>query len=1511
MTWRSRATTLALTFALAAPAAAQLAPDARVQPPNLAPPSRGDVSGAFASLSWGADALARGSVTLDSPLEVPEERGALRAGVLPTYAPERGQGEWGMGWGASLTIERFRPSGTIDYETDLFASPWGVLHEGDDGYWYPAGLRARVRVARGAGAWVATTEEGEVFVFGADAAVEAPGLGVHTWYLTSVEAPNGERTTLSYEDGIGRRYLAEVRWGGRGAERQYRMRFTREPVPIPITSYRFGAPQVLDERVTGVEVAVRSPDAARPDDPARDGFALRWRYALGYEDSPSGAAFHLSTLQRTFASGASEPVQRFAYGRPEAVLAESSLEPLPALDSYLAYAGQAGIQPDEVAFVDLELDGRLELEHRDELLLFRQEGDEWISEPLPPRDGTEDPRCRPAAGAPSAPRTLLPLHVGRTEPSVVVTRRRGASTEIAVCDRAGHLEAERRVSGGFELGANTRMTDLNRDGAPDIVRVERGRVQVLANESGEAGVAFRPLPRQTLRPAFEPTATWAHDVNGDGLVDLIGRSSGALYVWYGLGGHVFAEEAERLPLRLYGGREITDLRWFSLTFTDTNQDGLVDIVLGYGRWLYLFTNRGDHFAQRAVPAFGEITTNVGLPVAVDLEGRGEEQIVVIEGLRAEAITLSRPETGLLVRADDGKGGVVELAWERAPATPGIVRRPPLLVGMEVRAVGEAPWAHRYTFAGARFHGEGRFLLGFEEVTRVGAHGRETARFHHDDDVQGVPLGGSRTDDREPGLVRRWEADFEEARYAGLRWLRPSTRTRELVDGGARWRVESRAIRRWDDLCPVEIATSGPHGTRIESVERARLAGLGDAPHCLPAETRTRGVHPGRGELDFEHAVSFERLPSGAPTSVRVRGGGEELELQRITYDGAERPVEIAEAGKGTTTLRWDARFERLRALTAPDGVVTEVRVDGVTDRVLRLEEDRGRTWTRHFRFDALEHLAAQWDDVGEGDAARPDRTFVHRFAEGTRPARIVERTLAGEGHTEVAAILSAAGFEMATLKRIPEGWAVGAVTTRDRGAATEARRYRGTWEGALEALDLEALAAESDALGAEEQSTLGHPLIEERVIQEAADGSLVRQERAFQRALGVDGLVSERVEGGAVTERRVEDGAGRPVALEDGAGRRTELAYDALGRLVDVRLPDGVTTRSIRYDGLGRPAEVRHDDIGSLRYAYDDAGRLRSKAWRDARGEPTRRVDIERDAIGRVLAETHSDPSGRAATYLRVWDGDGAVGQRGRLSATSGPGYTRREVFDPAGRRVAAEVVLDGWRTVRLEEAWYDDGSLRRRTRTVLAGEMVLEETTREHLLDAHGRLREVRVDGESLFTLQYDAEDKLLAATFEDGTVVVPSFDATTRRMRGHTVETEAWTFSLDTQLDARGQVRAEQIELGAGGMSLATYDVGYGYDAAGFLASSTTDAGADYGYGYDANGLLEEVTRDGAADPLGAGAGTLERAGHVYRLDDAGRRPRIGNCGRRPRSRKRGRGRQGPGGRPSRYSPAAAADP
>ena len=353
----SRRTTgvASLLALLGATATATAAPfeDRLVQAPTLRAPERGSLAGALSRTAFGPGDLARGTFGLPLPIAAPDVRGPLLARVIPGYSTEAGLGEWGMGWAADLSLRRFRLGGEVDVAVDEFTSPWGRLVAVDDGYHYPTGAAPMTRLSRtAAGGWLVETGDGIRYRFEPADAVTTP-RGTYAWQLSRVDNLLGDSTTLTWtRNASGRPFLSAVRWGGRGDSTAYRMTFDYEAVTTPWVSFAPGVAHVLDKRVRQINVAVKNGAA----------YTTRWSYTLGYQASPTGPAFYLTSVQRTMASGQREPALRYDYDLGGEHRAAVAFHPIAALDSVFATYGAAAILPSQSAGVDLEQDGLSDLE---------------------------------------------------------------------------------------------------------------------------------------------------------------------------------------------------------------------------------------------------------------------------------------------------------------------------------------------------------------------------------------------------------------------------------------------------------------------------------------------------------------------------------------------------------------------------------------------------------------------------------------------------------------------------------------------------------------------------------------------------------------------------------------------------------------------------------------------------------------------------------------------------------------------------------------------------------------------------------------------------------------------------------------------------------------------------------------------------------------------------------------------------------------------------------------------
>lgn len=1452
---------LAGTMTQLLPASAQTFSDFLVQPPRLAAPERGSVAGELSRLGFEPGNLARGDYNLPMPIALPSGRGAPLVGVVPSYAPGHGQSEWGMGWQLDLSVRRSAIVGDIDPAGEEFVSPWGRLVKRSDGSYAPTGAAPSVALHQVNGGWEAVTGDGSRFTF---AATDVVANG-HAWMLSRVDGVLGDSTVLSYvRNTSGRPFLSAVEWGGRGNVRQYRLELEHETLTIPFEDYRAGVLLTLDRRVRMARVRVRS---------AAGTFETGWTYQLDYTMSPRGAAFYVTGLTRRNRVGVAEPTQRYSYDFGDTTLATAAMTDVPALSAVLAAKGGSALQPDKSTGLDVEDDGLVDFEiARDQSLVHRQ-GSVFTVEPLA-SDPAAIVQCRQPESSGNAPRVLARMTGDATELKVFRTITNGATStsRMLVCNRAGVPEFDQQMPGEWGLSPTRHLVDLNNDHRPDLIRVFSRGYQVAENTSDETGYRFVIHPVRTLTDSFTPNSSWVHDMNGDGQGDLVMRFSSSVAVWYGLGQFRFTPTARFITFKSISGTTVNDLAQRQLTFVDVNRDGLMDVMTTRGRLLGLHINDGRLLKEVLVPGLAAMSWDFGVPVIADVTGGGNIELLLVQGIQAKAIDLSTPATGLLVSADDGKGTVARFGYGRSAPTPGIRQRTTVLASLTLESSGYDTVSAGYTYGLPVLHSLGKHLVGFASVDKQSPLVTEHVAFLNNDDVAGVRALSETTDDRTPGIVRFSREQYADITLDAVRWLRPTlveTGYRNSA-GGIRLATTTQHVTYERDICPTVVTTTTPTGQLTTSTTLASIATIPDELHCLPETQRLLGTH-GDSTLNFNYLVGLERNQVGQVTRVTQFGPTmPALVLQEVGYNTEHRVTTVGAPGRGTTIATYDG-FGRLSSMTDPVGVVTQVdETDPVSDSVLALATLRpNASMTSYFRYDGRDRLASSWDDLLGGTEATPLTAYTYQDATHTAPGRIDSQVLAdvvGNLSRRAIALLGADGEPLVAGTWLGGHYALEPTTISVRNTLTKRSAFAGVIvDAALSAISSADLRALGTPLVETVAAGFGHTVQTTTTQQQAVVGVVTSE-----LVLGSTELVTRVHQPGGFTAESAADAAGRLVRKTDETGVIHRYTYDALGRLVRVATPDGAQT--LAFDNLGRPAHITRAGLGAVTYAYDPVSSLPvRKQYIDASGVLVDASNTTYDASGRAVAIVQQ--AGLAISTI-AFDYDGqlgtgsAPGQLGRLSHVGGEGWDRRTLFDPAGRPYQQNVRLAGWRDVTNDIIYRADGSVASDTLTIAdtAGTVRLG-VTKETELDSLGRISELRIDGAILYTLTYDAENRLARADFTSGESITFDYDPVTHRRTGYVVAAPLSSGSVQWEHDERGLIAAETYAHDA-----TTRRRAYGYDGRGMLTGAVT--GFDVAsYSYTASGLPDSVTDQLGTRSVHRVGGQLTVNGVTYTWDAAGR--------------------------------------
>lgn len=1062
--------------------------------------------------------------------------------------------------------------------------------------------------------------------------------------------------------------------------------------------------------------------------------------------------------------------------------------------------------------------------------------------------------------------------------------------------RVGGGRTPRRFGGG---GGRVRQADLDGDRRMDLVRTSLGGRQLSVWFCLETGGYSEEVVWQCPEGCdFRQAGTLLRDVTGDGLADLVWLGSGAVRVAPGLGFGRFAG-VRRL---FYPGR--SSLRRedrLRARLVDVTGDGLSDLVVEprAGRRLRVAVNRGGAELGPWVTVAGPPPVSAGASKTrwADMTGDGAVDYVRLEdaggGPRVTVVDVLRAlgaetKPNLLSRVDNGRGLVSEIAYTtaaaqmsaaRAAGRPWRTRVPHAVV--VVASVRETVYPQsaaeetRYVYRDGIYAEARHEYRGFETVdtVSVGEAGRHPTgvtrtRFERGDDHAGLQ-----------GLARlvtvmdgsgRLHSETETA------WSRPPRalrfRSGEAVSHFAHPRRVVSRLYAADGSSPVTRQTRHVYddaGNLVLAVEDGVVDASG-AP-VDPGMRRTRLA---------EYIVDESRWLLRAPRREAVRDAGGVVQSETLYYydDEGFDPGRFGSISRGLLTMtrrRVSSGDGGPGALSSGGDWITDARhrYDGFGNRVLtagalarvdaegRFSASSGN-WSR-FAIDPVWRSRVVGETVVVDASTRLthrveyDRDFglptAHTEAAGarTRYAYDAFGRLSAIWHADDAPDLPSVRYRYAVGVEVPGGGRVSWVDSLlldapasadgGDGAYFVSRRFLDGKDRALYTkLEGGAGSAPGPAGAATGDAGAGSP---GAVVTGVA--SFTRRAAAFETLMPC----ASPGAGDAFAWENPHDPSWRCSWLIDGSWRRYDFAeapktrrtYDAFGREVETRLPDG-EVRRIRY----RPLEQRMEDekavrgaASALTYEYDGFDRLAAMVEEphlDAQGRPTGtrrrwRTTYGYDAADRLVSIRDSEGSERRARYDLL----------GRVVAVEHPGFGRLGfAYDGASRLVR------GWDGAGRETAYDYDG----------AGRLRLVRSSLSPESGAGGGAVP------SVVRYTYDVSRPGYLARVEDGLGVE------------------------ELEYDARGRVTRTRRRLspGLGGAELT---VAERYDAMDRPVSRTFPDGDRLRFAYDARGQLSSLALDSvgviAADAVYAPDEQLVSVGlgngltrtHAY--DRRGRRRRT----------------------------------
>lgn len=1424
-----------------------------LQVPQLNRPERASLAGEYGATSWSASDLSRGAFTLPLGLQFPENRGRLVYPIDPHYSPSHGISVWGLGIVQSLEIKRYRSSGLLDFKTDDLISPWGHLVQGEDGAYYPQGLKAKVRVKfTEENTLTAYLEDGRTLIFGGSQVIPTPS-GIYSWYL--VKAINPQRQVSHYHyDRIdeGYLYLSEVNYGGSESDSQYKIRFEYENLKKYFSDYRSTRLQKLKKRIKEVRVLVKNSESASE-------YAPRYSYQFTYDQDEISPTFYLKSIQKKFSSGESEPEKRFYFSKASEFWDQTKWKPAEKLNSAIQKIGVGAFKASQMALLDPDQNGLtgIELGPLDYSLLRQTEAG-FELEKLPPPETLDglNHLCRAASLGEVPKRNLVRLRGANGPLEVVVFQWSFSSfdTRVTVCSRDGKLTGTTVLQDNWAPGNQVLLADLNQDGKPELIRVlPSGKVEILENYSDLNKIEFASTPIRTKIDVslLYPKKFFMHDLNGDGIPELIGSDYRGFIVWYGKGNYQFEKDEQIIFFYDSDGKTKVGIdHAHHIALQDLNQDGIPDLVV-YGRNVFsTFISDGTRFVKRPIPAFqydqAPFAKDLAyLPLFADLLGTGNSQFTVIAGEGgAHSLELTQPETGLLKWVDDGKGNQLEFTYSRANPEKGMGSRIVLLDSLKVRSAGKAERNVHYQYRDGKVHSINQSFLGFDEVKIEQGPYEIISHFLHEDEAPSLLLSTQKLDHRQPQVKQFENFVYDQENFRGIPFSRSKVQTQgwSNSEGGIQTKISKEFIHYQEGICPSHSSEWYDSKQLHNQIHYAKPTELREHLVCMADQMKLKGVHPEKPKSDFEYHLQIQRDDWGNPLQFDL-GGAHPRVLQKVTYNSNYQVASIFEPSKGLTQLIYDSLF-RLTQILNPDGTKAQVtQFHPISDLIVKLSNDHGsdHRFIQSFSYDGLERLIKQWDNLNPASEKDPVTQFQYQFANENQPGWIqsIQNLISSQGVSQKRNVSFHGGDGRAIGSGIwnQESWAIQGLLFEKPHLKSKDLFAPKLMQVPLPELTLTQLFDFPHRIESKVESFLGYSMDRSKVYQRGKSGNTVAQAHLYP---GV--IEFEAIENGSFVRKERRDAKGQSIQVEDEAHHITSFDYDALGRLTQVTLPNG-QIHQVQFDDQGNVGKILRPGIGQIEYDYYfDSGLLKSKTFMSSQGTKSHGVELIYDDIGRKITEIwiQYDPQGKKIAshgYSYWYDGKSPKqakldGQLGYLTAVEGPDFTRSMTYRADGKLQSLETDFYSWKTITQTFEYQSNGELR--THSITSDKKPETQITQEWVPNSFGELGQFKVGSQEVLQFSYSPHAQLEGIRLvKEQTKDEFHYDDLTHSLLGLTRHVGGETFINQWNYNSRGLIESELFSLG--GKKL---DRSYRYSAHRLLESDEDEL-EKRAYDYDEIGL------------------------------------------------------------------------